>query len=61
MIATQKQKVQIIHQCAWCRSYIIDGNRIDVSDIDTSNVDSHGICEICACAMEIQCMLGNEE
>jgi hypothetical protein len=43
-----------IHQCAWCKSYIVDGSRIDASNIDTSQVDSHGICEICACTLEMQ-------
>ncbi len=49
-----------IHQCAWCGSLMIDGYRINPEDCDIVP-DSHGICRICATAMEIQCMLGSEE
>lgn len=45
-----------VHQCAWCRSYIINGIRIDASNIDVNAIDSHGICLICACAMEMQAL-----
>ncbi len=47
MITTQ-QKL-IIHRCAWCQNLMIDGVRIDDTDIPT---DSHGICLICAAEVE---------
>ena len=45
---------QTIHQCAWCRSLIVNGERIE--DIPGFVADNHGICKVCACAMELQCM-----
>ncbi len=46
------QKTVQIHQCAWCRSLIIDGERIE--DIPGYIPESHGICKICACSLEMQ-------
>jgi len=43
---------QVVHQCAWCRSMMIDGIRIE--DIPGFTPDSHGICLVCACTMEMQ-------
>jgi len=51
MIATQKQKVKIIHQCAWCKRLMIEGARIE--DIPGFVPDSHGICLVCMAAMEM--------
>ena len=45
-------KAEQIHQCAWCRCYMIDGVRIDSSNINTDAVDSHGICIVCAYQVE---------
>ncbi len=45
-------ETKIVHQCAWCRSLIIDGVRIP--DIPGFVADSHGICLVCATAMEMQ-------
>ena len=53
MIASQKQIIQV-HQCAWCKCFMIDGVRIDSRSIDTDAVDSHGICITCAFEVEAQ-------
>ncbi len=37
-----------IHQCAWCRDYMINGVKINPDIIDCSEVNSHGICPTCA-------------
>ena len=50
MITTQQKP--IIHKCAWCQRLIIDGIRIDSTDIAVETVDSHGICLICAAEVE---------
>lgn len=43
----------IIHQCSWCKCNMIDGERIEDCDIVP---ESHGICKVCACSLEMQCM-----
>lgn len=37
----------LIHQCAWCRSFMINGVRINPDIVDCSEVESHGICKEC--------------
>lgn len=43
---------QTVHQCAWCKSLMIDGVRIE--DIPDFTPESHGICLVCAASMEMQ-------
>ena len=44
----------LVHQCAWCRSLIVDGERIP--DIPGYTAESHGICKVCACSLEMQAL-----
>lgn len=41
----------IIHQCSWCKCNMIDGERVEDCDIVP---ESHGICKVCACVLEMQ-------